>query len=363
MTKLEQILQSIKPTDNTLHREAQRRLDNLTKPQGSLGNLEEFAARVVAITGKMEPTLEKKAIFTFAGDHGVAEEGVSAFPKEVTAQMVINFLNGGAGINVLASHVGAEVVVIDIGVNGDFEEAEGLVRQKIVRGTGNIRRGAAMTREEAVRSIEVGIGLAEEYAGRGYHIFGTGDMGIANTTPSSAIAALFTGRAVEEVTGRGTGIDDRAFRNKVWVIEDALKTNTPDPGDPLDILAKVGGAEIGGIAGLILGGASRRIPVVIDGFISTAGAAIACSLKPEVTDYIFAAHTSVERGQWVMLEKMELIPILNLNMRLGEGTGAALGISLIEAGVKIYNEMATFGEAGVSERDEGEEEEAARGGA
>ena len=242
-------------------------------------------------------------------------------------------------------------------------EAEGLVRRKVVRGTGNIRRGPAMTRDEAVNSIEVGIALAEEYAEKGYSIFATGDMGIANTTPSSAIASLFTGRTVEEVTGRGTGIDDRAFRNKVAVIEEAISTNTPDPDDAIDILAKVGGAEIGGIAGLIIGGAARRIPVVIDGFISTAGAAIACSLKPEITDYIFAAHTSVERGQWVMLEKMKLTPILNLNMRLGEGTGAALGISLIEAGVKIYNEMATFGEAGVSEQGEEEGDEAVRGGA
>ncbi|MEE8185231.1 MAG: nicotinate-nucleotide--dimethylbenzimidazole phosphoribosyltransferase [Thermodesulfobacteriota bacterium] len=354
MSRIKETLNSIRACDPSFYKAAQKRLDNLTKPQASLGKLEEFAARVVAITEKMEPTLEKKAIFTFAGDHGVAEEGVSAFPKEVTPQMVFNFLGGGAGINVLARHVGADVMVIDIGVDFDFEGVEGLAHKKVVMGTRNIRKGPAMTRAEAIRCIEVGIELADEYAGRGYQIFGTGDMGIANTTPSSAIAAVFTKRPVEEVTGRGTGISDHAFRDKVWVIEDAIKVNKPDPKDPLDVLSKVGGTEIAGIAGLILGASAKRIPVVIDGFISTAGALIAHELEPMTKDYTFAAHTSVERGHWIMLERMDLTPILNLNLRLGEGTGAALGISMIEAGVKIYNEMATFGEAGVSERQDNE---------
>jgi len=349
MSKLEQTLNSIKPINPVFYEKAQKRLDNLTKPQGSLGRLEEFAARIVAISENMRPTLNKKVIFTFAGDHGVAEEGVSAFPKEVTPQMVLNFLRGGAGINVLARHAGADVAVIDIGVDYDFCNMDGLIHKKIIRGTKNIRKGPAMTREEAQRCIEAGIELAEEYANKGYNIFGTGDMGIANTTPSSAIAAVFSKRTVEEVTGRGTGIDDGAFKNKVRVIEDSIKINKPDAKDPLDVLAKLGGAEIAGIAGLVLGATVNRIPVVIDGFISTAGALIAYQLCPTVKDYIFAAHTSVERGHWIMLEKMDMKPILNLNMRLGEGTGAALGISLIEAGVKIYNEMATFGEAGVSE--------------
>ena len=219
--------------------------------------------------------LNKKAIFTFAGDHGVAEEGVSAFPKEVTPQMVLNFLRGGAGINVLARHAGVDVVVIDIGVDYDFGNTDGLVHKKIIRGTKNIRKGPAMTRQETVQCMEVGIELAEEYARKGYHIFGTGEMGIANTTPSSAIAAVFSKRTVEEVTGRGTGISDDAFKNKVRVIEDAIKINKPNPKDPMDVLARLGGAEIAGIAGLVLGAAANRIPVVIDGFISTARALIA----------------------------------------------------------------------------------------
>ena len=356
MSKLEQTLSSIKSVNPAFYEKAQKRLDNLTKPQGSLGRLEEFAAKIVAITEKMEPILHKKAIFTFAGDHGVAEEGVSAFPKEVTPQMVLNFLRGGAGINVLARHSNVEVVVIDIGVDYDFGNTDGLVHKKIIRGTKNIRKGPAMTQDEAVKCLEVGIDLANEYAKKGYHIFGTGEMGIANTTPSSAIAAVFSKRTVEEVTGRGTGISDDAFKNKVRVIEDAIKINKPNPKDPLDVLAKLGGAEIAGIAGIVLGAAANRIPVVIDGFISTAGALIACEIEPKVKEYIFAAHTSVERGHWIMLERMDLKPILNLNMRLGEGTGAALGMSMIEAGVKIYNKMATFGEAGVSERNDEESE-------
>ena len=352
MSKLEQTLSSIKPINPSFYEKAQKRLDNLTKPQGSLGRLEEFAARIVAISENAKPMLNKKAIFTFAGDHGVAEEGVSAFPKEVTPQMVLNFLRGGAGINVLARHSNAEVVVIDIGVDYEFGNTDGLVHKKVIRGTKNIRKCPAMTQDETVKCLEVGIDLANEYAKKGYHIFGTGEMGIANTTPSSAIAAVFSKRTVEEVTGRGTGISDDAFKNKVRVIEDAIKINKPNPKDPLDVLAKLGGAEIAGIAGIVLGAAANRIPVVIDGFISTAGALIACEIEPKVKEYIFAAHTSVERGHWIMLERMDLKPILNLNMRLGEGTGAALGMSMIEAGVKIYNEMATFGEAGVSERNE-----------
>ena len=357
MSKLEQTISSIKPVNPSFYERAQKRLDNLTKPQGSLGRLEEFAARIVAVSENTKPMLNKKAIFTFAGDHGVAEEGVSAFPKEVTPQMVLNFLRGGAGINVLARHAGVDVVVIDIGVDYDFGNTDGLVHKKIIRGTKNIRKGPAMTRQETVQCMEVGIELAEEYARKGYHIFGTGEMGIANTTPSSAIAAVFSKRTVEEVTGRGTGISDDAFKNKVRVIEDAIKINKPNPKDPMDVLARLGGAEIAGIAGLVLGAAANRIPVVIDGFISTAGALIACEIEPKVKEYIFAAHTSVERGHWIMLERMDLKPILNLNMRLGEGTGAALSMSMIEAGVKIYNEMATFGEAGVSERNDSQESE------
>ncbi|HLC18230.1 MAG TPA: nicotinate-nucleotide--dimethylbenzimidazole phosphoribosyltransferase [Thermodesulfobacteriota bacterium] len=348
MSTLKESFVSIEPLDSALLEKAQARLDSLTKPRGSLGRLEEFARRVVAITGNPRPEIKRKVIFTFASDHGVADEGVSAFPKEVTAQMVFNFLSGGAGINVLARHVGAEVKVVDIGVDYDFSDAEGLINRKVMRGSANIRKGPAMSKEKALECIEAGISLAEEYATDGA-LFGTGDMGIANTTPSSAIAAAFTGKDPEEVTGRGTGVDDGTFEHKVRVIRDALRVNDPDPADPLDVLAKVGGPEIGAIAGLLIGAASRRIPVVVDGFISTAGALVACELEPRVKEYIFASHNSVERGHRAMLERIGHEPILDLKLRLGEGTGAVLAMTLIEAGVKIYNEMSTFGEAGVSE--------------
>ncbi len=341
----------IDPIDRKLLKIASARLDSLTKPQGSLGRIEDFAKRIVAITGlEMPPFIGRKAIFTFAGDHGVVEEGVSAYPKEVTAQMVLNFLDGGAAINVLGRHAGADVVVIDIGVAGDIADHPALIRKKIVRGTRNMRKGPAMTRDEALRTIEAGAELAYEYAGKGYSLFATGDMGIGNTTPSSAIASVMTGTPAAEVTGYGAGIDDDHIGHKIRVIEDAIALNRPDPSDPVGVLAAIGGAEIGGIAGLILGAASRRIPVVIDGLISTAGAMIAYGINRHSAEYMFAAHNSVEPGQGIMLETMGLEPILDLNLRLGEGTGAALAMYLIEAGVKIYREMATFEEAGVNKK-------------
>jgi len=356
---LKTVLSSITNTNSKFAEQAQDRLNNLTKPQGSLGRLEEFAKQLVAITENSMPTLDKKVVFTFAGDHGVAEEGVSAFPKEVTSQMVLNFINGGAGINVLARHAGAEVVVVDIGVDYDFKPPvspsirEGIkggsfISKKIIRGTKNIRKGPAMSRQEAERCIQVGIDLVDEYAKKGYHIFGTGEMGIANTTPSSAITAVLTGKPVEEITGRGTGINEEAWKNKVRVIKDSITLNKPDPSDPIDVLSRVGGAEIGGITGLILGAAANRVPVVVDGFISTAGALIAYLIEPKTKDYMFAAHRSQEIGHQTLLEKIGLKPILDLDMRLGEGTGAALAMLVIEAGLKIYKEMATFAEAAVA---------------
>jgi nicotinate-nucleotide--dimethylbenzimidazole phosphoribosyltransferase len=349
MDLLRSTLEMIKAVNPEWQSIARKRLDNLTKPPGSLGRLEEFARQLVGITENNSPMLDRKVIFTFAGDHGVVVEGVSAYPQEVTVQMVFNFLRGGAGINVLARHAGADVVVVDIGVAHDFGELEGLKNMKVVRGTGNFLKGPAMTRDEAVKCIEVGIDLANGYAKKGYRIFGTGDMGIGNTTPSSAIAAVLTGRTAAEVTGKGTGISDESLRRKIKVIEEGIRLNKPDAGDPVDVLSKIGGAEIGGIAGLIIGAAANRIPVVVDGFISTAGALIACCIEPKTGDYMFAGHNSVEIGHRAMLEKIGLKPILDLDLRLGEGTGAALAMMLIEAGLKIYNEMATFGEAGVSD--------------
>lgn len=353
MSLLEQTLKKIQPVDQSYCDKAQAKLDMLTKPQGSLGRLEEFARRYAAIRENLNPKIQKKAVFTFAGDHGVADEGVSAFPKEVTPQMVFNFIHGGAGINVIARHVGADVIVIDIGVDYEFtEELHGsneFIKKKVAKGTKNMVKCPAMTRDEAVKAIEVGIEVANDYAAKGYDIFGTGDMGIANTTPSSAIVAVITGKPVEMVTGRGTGIDDKSFNVKVDVIKRALDVNKPNPKDAIGVLAKVGGFEIAGIAGLIIGGASNRVPVVVDGFISTAGALIATELEPKIKDYIFMAHKSVEVGHQAMLDWIGHKPFVDLNLRLGEGTGAAIGISLIECGVKVMTEMATFADAGVSE--------------
>jgi nicotinate-nucleotide--dimethylbenzimidazole phosphoribosyltransferase len=347
MGKLQDVLKRIEPVDTSRANAIQAQLDNLTKPQGSLGRLEELAKKYCLITGKNKPSIKNKIIFTFAGDHGVVEEGVSAFPKDVTPQMVYNFLRGGAGVNVLAKHVGAQVIVVDMGVDHEFEPNEGLEIRKIGRGTQNMTKGPAMTRDEAECAVLVGIELVEKYRGC-LDILGTGDMGIGNTTPSSAIVSVITGTDPEKVTGRGTGIDDRSLRNKVTVIKKAIAANRPDPKDPLDVLAKVGGFEIAGIAGLVIGAALYKIPVVVDGFISTAGALIAAELNPLVKGYIIAAHQSVEIGHRKMLEHLEQIPLLDLNLRLGEGTGAALGMSLVEAGVRILAEMTTFADAGVT---------------
>ncbi len=349
MKNLKEVLSNIQPVDHSRRNDIQAKLDDLTKPQGSLGRLEELAMRYCLITGRDKPVLRNKIIFTCAGDHGVAKEGVSAWPSEVTRQMVLNFLHGGAGVNVLARHAGARVIVVDMGVDHDFEPAEGLEIRKIGRGTGNMAAGPAMSREQAEQSIMAGVGLVEKYHD-GLDIIGTGDMGIGNTTPSSAIVSVITGADPELVTGRGTGIDDAALKGKVATIKKAIAVNRPDRRDALDVLTKVGGYEIGGIAGLVLGAALYRIPVVVDGFISTAGALIAAELCPAVKDYIIAAHQSVEIGHRKMLEHLEQRPLLDLNLRLGEGTGAALGISLVEASLRILAEMATFSSAGVSEK-------------
>jgi nicotinate-nucleotide--dimethylbenzimidazole phosphoribosyltransferase len=349
MNLLAETLGRIQPVDTAILSQAQTKLDNKTKPLGSLGRLEEFARRVAAISGTLEPDTAKKVIFTFAGDHGVTEEGVSAFPKEVTRQMVLNILDGGAGVNVLARHGGIDVRVVDMGVDHYFGLLPGLIMHKIGMGTANFTKGPAMTREQAVAALEAGIELANGAAAEGTAMIGTGEMGIGNTTPSSAIIAVISGKSAREVTHRGTGIDDAALENKVRVIERGVEVNRPDANDPIDVLAKVGGLEIGGIAGLVLGCAANRVPVVVDGFISTAGALIASELKPCVRDYIFASHRSVEIGHTFMLERIGAVPILDLGMRLGEGTGAALAMGIIEAGVKVMKEMATFEQAGVSE--------------
>ncbi|MFQ5834676.1 MAG: nicotinate-nucleotide--dimethylbenzimidazole phosphoribosyltransferase [bacterium] len=349
MRKITETIKKIKSIDARILKETQRRLDSLTKPRGSLGRLEELAKTVVAVTGRENPTLDRKVVFTMVGDHGVAREGVSAFPQEVTLQMVYNFLQGGAAVNVLARGVGAKVLVIDMGVAGKIKSSKELINKKVASGTQDMMKGAAMSREQALQSIRGGIQVFEEEAATGgVDITGTGDMGIANTTSSSAIVACITGSRVQDVTGRGTGIDDEQLRRKIEVIEKALKINQPDPHDPLDILSKVGGFEIGGLVGCILAAAAHRVPIVIDGFISTASALIACELCPSLKDYLIAAHRSQEKGHQIALNHLGKIPLLELNMRLGEGTGAVLGMKLVELGVKILNEMATFEAARVS---------------
>lgn len=348
MNRLTATLNRITPLDAELLQQTQTRLDNKTKPPGSLGRLEEFARRLVAISGQHLPDLSKKVIFTFAGDHGVVEEGVSAFPKEVTPQMVFNFLLGGAGVNVLARHAGAEVRVVDVGVDFDFANCPGLIHRKVSHGTANLAKESAMTREQCLAAIAVGLDLADQCVTEGVGLVGTGEMGIGNTTPSSALIAAISGLSPEQVTHRGTGINDQALQVKIKAISQGLSINCPDPTDPLDVLTKLGGLEIAAITGLVLGCAANRIPVVVDGFISTAGALIASELNPHVKEYLFAAHESVEIGHRFMLERIGVRPILNLDLRLGEGTGAALAMPLLEASVKILAEMATFEQAGVS---------------
>jgi len=350
MDKISQTIAGIKPLDKKAMEQARIRQDSLTKPRGSLGQLETLSIQVAGIKGNSRPRIVHKVIFTLAGDHGVTKEGVSAYPSEVTPQMVYNFLRGGAGINVLAKQIGGRVVVADLGVASALEPHPDLKIKKVAMGTRNMTEGPAMSKEDTIRSIEAGIDLVEEDLTKGIDILGTGDMGIGNTTASSAITAAITGADVVRVTGRGTGLDDDGWERKVEMIEKALAINRPDPKDAIDVLSKVGGFEIGGIAGVILAGARYRIPVVIDGFISGAAALIATTLSPEVKPYLIASHQSAEQGHRVLLEYLGLKPLLNLDLRLGEGTGAALGIFLVEASLKILDEMATFAEAGVSEK-------------
>jgi len=349
---LQDAIDQVRAADRDCRIRAQGCLDRLTKPTGSLGRLEEIAARYAGMTGEERPKVPRTAVFTFAADHGVTEERVSAYPSAVTAQMVLNFLKGGAGVNVLARHVGAEVRVVDIGVAYDFGSLLGLTDRKIAYGTRNLLRESAMTKAQAIRALAVGVALAVEAADEGIGLLGAGDMGIGNTTASAAITAVMTGQSVVRVTGRGTGVDEAGYQRKIAVIEQALQRHHPDRSDPIDVLAKVGGFEIAGIAGLILGGAARRVPIVLDGFITGAAALIAVGLQPHCRDYLIASHVSVECGHQAVLKHLELTPLLDLHLRLGEGTGACLGIGLIHASLKILTQMATFQEAGVSERSE-----------
>lgn len=346
-------VEAIGPLDTRAMASAMARQDRLTKPRGSLGRLEELSVQLAGIRGESVPRLRERVIVTMAGDHGVVAQGVSAYPQEVTAQMVSNFLRGGAGISVLARHIGARVVVVDMGVAAELQPFGGLVSRRVGPGTRDMAEGPAMSRDQALQAIRAGIEVVEEEHARGLDIVGTGDMGIGNTTASSAICAVVTGEPVERVTGRGTGVDAAHLQHKASVIRASLALNRPDPGDPLDVLSKVGGFEIGGLAGVMLGAAAHRIPVVIDGFISGAAALISTGLCPQLRDYLIAAHVSVEPGHQAILRHIGLRPLLDLDLRLGEGTGAALGISLADVSARLLAEMATFGEAGVSDKEGG----------
>ncbi|MFC1897407.1 nicotinate-nucleotide--dimethylbenzimidazole phosphoribosyltransferase [Chloroflexota bacterium] len=348
---LSNIIGMITPPDGDSMAEARARQDQLTKPPGSFGKLEELSIQLAGIQGKPIPQIRHKAIITMAGDHGVVAERVGNWPQEVTAQMVYNFLSGGAGINVLARQTGARIIVVDMGVATELEPGPQLLSRKIAPGTQNMALGSAMTNEQAVQAIETGIEIVTAEVAKGLDIVGTGDMGIGNTTASSAICAVMTGKPVAEVTGRGTGRTDEQLRHKIEVIKRVLAVNYPDPKQPLDVLAKVGGFEIGGLVGVMLGAAAHQIPVVIDGFISGAAALIATALSPELKDFLIAAHVSAEAGHRLLLKHLGLKPLLDLGMRLGEGTGASLGIFLSEIAARVLAEMSTFAEAGVSEGD------------
>lgn len=346
----------IRGVDEAYVQLAQRHLDSLTKPLGSLGRLEEVAAQYVAWREEKHPVIERKAVYVFAGDHGITEEGVSAYPREVTPQMVLNFLNGGAAINALARQTDCDVVVVDVGVDTDFDGAPGLLHRKVRRGTRNFAREAAMTREELNAALKVGLDLAIKAAEAGRTLIALGEMGIGNTSAATAMTAALTRKSVAELTGRGTGLDEGRRARKAQVIDKALRLHFDDYKctcpQPLEILRCVGGLEIAAITGAVLGAAAKRIPVVIDGFICTAGAAVACAVAPQARFGIIAGHLSQEPGHRVLLESMGVTPVLQLDMRLGEGSGAVLTFPVIESAVRIYNEMATFESAGVSEANE-----------
>jgi nicotinate-nucleotide--dimethylbenzimidazole phosphoribosyltransferase len=347
---LDRTLASIGPLDDAAMRAAEARQAILTKPTGALGRLEALSVQLAGIVGEPTPAFPNKVVAVMAGDHGVTAEGVSAYPAEVTPGMVATFAAGGAAINVLSRHAGARVIVTDVGVGFDISGLEGVRHRKIRMGTANMAHGPAMTTDEALRAIALGIELVDEMVAEGASMFATGEMGIGNTTAASAVIAALTGLPAIRVTGRGTGIAEDLLPHKAAVIEKALAVNRPDPADPVDVLAKVGGLEIAALTGVILGAAAKRRPVVMDGFISAAAALAAVRLCGAAAGYILPSHVSVEVGHQVVLDELGLIPLFDLQMRLGEGTGAVLAMSILDAAAKTLAEMATFESAGVANR-------------
>ncbi len=344
-------LPKIAPLNEAMQAAARERQNNLTKPPGSLGRLEELSIQLAGILEQERPSIARKAVIVMAGDHGVVAEGVSAFPAEVTPQMVLNFLYGGAAINVLAKVAGARVIIVDMGVAVDMPDHPGLIKRKVAYGTQNMAVGPAMTQQQAEAALQAGIDIVTAEIEKGLDLVAIGEMGIGNTTPATAITAAFTGLPAAQLTGRGTGVDDAGLARKVEVIEKALAVNKPDSSDAMDVLMKVGGLEIAGLAGVVIGAAAQRVPVVIDGFISSAAALVAAELVPAVKPYLIGSHESVEIGHQAILQRLGIRPLFDLNMRLGEGTGAAIAFNIIEGAARVLDEMATFAEAGVSGKD------------
>lgn len=353
---IQEIVKAIQPIDTGWVEQAKARTAQLVMPTRALGRLHDISERLCGIQKTLTPSIEKKAVLVMAGDHGAVSDGVSAYPQEVTGAMVQTFLAGGAGINAISRHVNAEVWVVDLGIIPDVDPSElgggdRFVVKKIAKGTANLVKGPAMSRDDAETAILTGFQLASQLFEKGVEIIGTGDMGIGNTTPSAAIGAVITGSSLEQMVGRGTGVDDDGLVRKREAIRQGIEINQPDKADGLDVLAKVGGFEIGGIAGCVLAAAYHSRPVVIDGFISTAGALVAHTLCPTVADYMFSGHQSEESGHGAMLRYLELEPILDLGMRLGEGTGGTLAMAVIEGAVRIFRDVLTFSEAGVPDKE------------
>ncbi len=345
---LKNTLEKIKELDMQAQAEAQVCLDSLSKPLGSLGRLEDIVKQVAGITGTAHPAVDKKTIVIMCADNGVVEEGVSSCPKSVTAAVTENFTRGITGVCALSDHAGSGLVVVDIGVDAKLD-CKGIIDKKIRRGTGNIAKGPAMTRDEAVRAIETGIEIVGELSQKGINLLGTGEMGIGNTTTSSAIAAVLTGKSLESLVGRGSGLSDDGLYNKIEVIRRAIEVNKPDSSDPLDVLSKLGGFDIAGLTGCFIGAAAYRIPILIDGFISSVAALLAVKIRPEVKQFLFAAHGSAEPGSNAVLEAIGVNPLLKLGMRLGEGSGAALAFHIIDAAFVAYDRMGTFSDAKIKQ--------------
>lgn len=347
---LDRWIEQIEPLHRPSMVAAEERQARLTKPSGALGRLEALSIQLAGIMGQPRPRLTHKVVVVMAGDHGVTAEGISAYPQSVTSQMVLNFLAGGAAINVLARQVGARVVVADLGVAADLSGRPDLTNAKVAMGTANMAQGPAMSREQALQAIAAGADLISGEVEKGLDMLGIGEMGIGNTTAAAAIASVITGQDPAEMVGRGTGLNDNGLLHKIDVVRQALAVNLPDANDALDVLSKVGGFEIGGLVGAILATAVHHRPIMVDGYIATAAAMLAVKLAPAVRPYLFAAHRSAEGGHEVMLAWLGLEPLLALDMRLGEGTGAVLGMQVADAACRLLDEMATFGEAGVDNR-------------